>query len=277
MKSNQKQRHQKNKHNQQKQPKLNRTKRNNSNTCCTTKWNHSNILKRTCCQEGKRPKKWNNFPCLLVGEWERKCKIKKKYFGTMLLPLLTWPISDPTVQKWFLLPRPFGTTFTVVAAKICRFSKTRLWSNPGAPPKNTKMRMGAPPEINFAIFLGPWFLGFRMAISRPETWKPHFPRSSGHVRTRLTTANLRLTWSQGAGPQVKHRNWFCNMPHCQHVAPRWRRIFLAALAITAALRKPTKHCKNRGSPPSDAAHPNFEGITGSILERIGKKTPHFRT
>ena len=41
--------------------------------------------------------------------------------------------------------------------------------------------------------------------------------------------------------------------------------------------KPTKHYKNRDFPPSDAAHPIFERMTGSILERIGpKKAPHYR-
>ena len=61
------------------------------------------------------------------------------------------------------------------------------------------------------------------------------------------------------------------MPHFQHVAPGRRCVFAGTVALTAALTKPTRHYKNRDFPPSDAAHPIFERITGSILERIGEK------
>ena len=196
----------------------------------------------------------------------------------MLLPLLTWLVPDPNAPKWVFEPRQFGTTFSVVSAKICRFSKTRFWRNPGAPPKNTKMRRGAPTQIYFAIFPGPWFLGLSIEIFRPATWKTHSLHSSGHVRPRRTSANLILAWSQGAGPQVTVRNFSWKMPHFQHVAPGRRCIFAGTVALPAALTKPTRHYKNRDFPPSDAAHPIFERITGSILERIGeKKAPHYRT
>ena len=68
------------------------------------------------------------------------------------------------------------------------------------------------------------------------------------------------------------------MPHFQQGAPGQRCIFERPAALTAALPIPTKHCKNRDFPPSYAAHPIFERMTGSILERIGrKKAPHYRT
>ena len=69
--------------------------------------------------------------------------IQEEIFRDHVAATSNMAISDPTVQKWVLQPRPVGTTFTVVSAKICRFSKTRFWRNPGAPPKNTKTRMGA--------------------------------------------------------------------------------------------------------------------------------------
>ena len=68
------------------------------------------------------------------------------------------------------------------------------------------------------------------------------------------------------------------MHRFQHVAPGRRCIFEGPVALTAALTKPTKHYKNWDFPPSDAAHPIFERMTGNILERIGpKKAPHYRT
>ena len=67
------------------------------------------------------------------------------------------------------------------------------------------------------------------------------------------------------------------MPHCQHVAPRRRRIFLAALAITAALRKPAKHCKIGFSAIGRCApHFRTHSREHSRTHR-GKKPPHFRT
>ena len=114
----------------------------------------------------------------LKGEWQRKYQFKK-YFGTMLLPPLTWPISDPTVQKWVLQPRAFGTTFTVVSAKTYRFPKTRFWRNPGPPPKKHKNEDGRAKKNKFCHFSKTLAWGFFMAISKSETWKPHFPPSSG--------------------------------------------------------------------------------------------------
>ena len=143
--------------------------------------NKNAIIKkyRDLLSRREKARKLNNSPCLLEAEWDRKCKFKKKYFGTMLLPRLTWPISGPTLQTLFLQPRPFGAMFTVVSAEICRFSKTRFWSSPGAPPRKTKMRMGAPPEIEFAIFQGAWFWGFAWPFQDQKPENPIFPAVLG--------------------------------------------------------------------------------------------------
>ena len=82
----------------------------------------------------------------------------EKSIGTILLPLLRWPISDPLVQKLRFRPRHFGTTFPVVSAKFGQFPKAFFFlRNPGAPPKNPKtrmaLRMGAAEEIEFGQFL----------------------------------------------------------------------------------------------------------------------------
>ena len=61
------------------------------------------------------------------------------------------------------------------------------------------------------------------------------------------------------------------MPHFGQGAPGQRCIFERPVALTAALPIPTKHSKNWDFPPSYAAHPIFERMTGSILERIGRK------
>ena len=121
-------------------------------------------------------------------------------------------------------------------------------------------------------------LGLSIEISRPRTPKTHSPRSSGNVRPRRTTATLIQTRTKGVGRSVIVRNFSWKMPHFQHVAPGRRCIFEGPVALTAALLKPPKHCKNRDFPPSDAAHPIFERMTRTILERIGrKKAPHYRT
>ena len=59
----------------------------------------------------------------------------------------------PSSAKTAFSASPFGTTFSVVPAKFDRFSKARFLPNPGAPPKNTTMRMGAAQEINFGLLL----------------------------------------------------------------------------------------------------------------------------
>ena len=104
--------------------KLNRTMRNSS-THCTTKIQSLKLYKGTCCQEVKRQEKWNNFP-LCTWRWMGKeVQWNEKYFGTIWLPLLRRSISDPPVQQLRFRPRHFGTTFSVVSAKIGRFGKTR--------------------------------------------------------------------------------------------------------------------------------------------------------
>ena len=195
----------------------------------------------------------------------------------MLLPPLTWPVPDPNAPKrGFCIATVWHYVCIGFSENLSNF-KTRFWPNPGAPPKNTKW--GARQhKYKFCHFSRSLVLGLSIEISRPQIWKTHSPRSSGHVRPRRRSATLRRTRKKGAGPQVRIRNRCAQKPHFQHVAPRRRRVFLGALALTAARRKPMRHYKNRDFPPSDAAHPIFERITGSILERIGeKKAPHYRT
>ena len=67
----------------------------------------------------------------------------EKYFGTILLPTLRWPISGPSVQKLRFRPRHFGATFTVISTKIGRFEKKKLFGkNAGAPKKHQNVLAG---------------------------------------------------------------------------------------------------------------------------------------
>ena len=174
----------------------------------------------------------------------------------MLLALLKWPISNPTVQKWVFEPRPFGTTFSVVSAKNCSIFKTRFWRKPGAPPKRTKWG-GARQHKYFLTFFqvpgfGPFHRIFGTANVKnpfsPQFWacppatdkcKPHTRRNRG---CRWKCHSPEFSWK---------------MPHFQHVAP-WRRcIFERPAALTAALPKPTKHCKKKGFPSRGRGAPHF--------------------
>ena len=71
----------KNKHNQQNN-KNETEQKGNIILLLQNKMQPWKLSKGTCAQEGKRQEKWNNWPCLLEGEWERKCQLKEKYFGT---------------------------------------------------------------------------------------------------------------------------------------------------------------------------------------------------
>ena len=74
----------------------------------------------------------------------------EKYFGTILLPLPSWPILGLAVQNC-----DFG--LANLALRFPWFQRNSvdfvILQNPGAPPKNTKMRMGAAQEIKFGLFL----------------------------------------------------------------------------------------------------------------------------
>ena len=119
------------------------------------------------------------FLVFLKVSGKRKCKLKKNISGTMLLPLLTCPISDPTVQKWFLQPRPFGTTLTVVSAKICRFQKPDSGQIQARLQKTQKWRWARHQKQKFAMFRGLWFWGFAWPFQDRKPENPIFPAILG--------------------------------------------------------------------------------------------------
>ena len=242
--------------------------------CNREKYRKGPVFKK----KGKGKKNKTIHLVLLEGEWERKCQFKEKYFGTMLLPLLRWPISKPyRARMGFWTATIWHYVFSGFSENLSIF-KNPFFGEIQARHQNAQNEEGRASTNIFCHFSKSLVLGLSIDISRPLTWKTHSPRSSGHVRPRRTTATLIQTRKKAARPQVTVRNFSWKMPPLQHVTPRRRRVFLGPVAVTAARRLPTKHCKNRDFPPPDAAHPIFERITGSILERIGpKRTPHYQT
>ena len=128
--------------------------------------------------------------------------------------------------------------------KIGRLKKKNLFFvKSGRNTKNSKMRMGAAQEI-LPFFDGPGFgascghveIGNMKTPFSPQFW--WFLHSAKKCQ-RHTHLN------PGGGATDERPKVGCRMPHFQHVAPRRRPIFPAPLAIIAALRNPTKHCKNR--------------------------------
>ena len=247
----------KNKHNQQKQQNSNKTKRKNWNCYCRTKCNHENI-ERGLCSRREKARKMKQFT---LSSWRwvgKEVPIEAEMYRD--------DVAAISKMAYF---KPYHYVFSGFGENLSIFKNPFLAKSRRAT-KTHKLRRGAPTQI-FCHFSRSLVLGLSIEISRPQTWKTHSPRSSGHVCPRRTSANLILAWSQGAGPQVTVRNFSWKMPHFQHVAPGRRCIFEEPVALTAALTKPTKHYKNRDFPPSDAAHPIFERMTGSIIERIGPK------
>ena len=103
MKYNQKQIRPQKKPRKQQKNKIKQNQKKNGSTYCTRKCIYIYIynIKKTCCQEGKRQETPNNLPSLHEGERETKCQLKQKYFGTMLLPLLTWLIQTLPCKNGF--------------------------------------------------------------------------------------------------------------------------------------------------------------------------------
>ena len=188
----------------------------------------------------------------------------------MLLALVGWPISNPSVQKWVLEPRPFGTTFAVVSAKIPRISKTRFWRKPGAPKKRTKWG-GARQDKYIWPFLRSLVLGLFIDFLGPPTRKTHSPRSSGHVRKRRTSVNPRLVSTEGVGGSVIVRILCWKMPHFQHGAPGERCIFERPGALTAARPKPRNTTKIGISLPRTRRAPFLNAWPGALSNALGEK------
>ena len=157
-------------------------------------------------------------------------------FGTILLPLLRWPISDPRAKPAFR-PRHFCTTFAMVQRNSVdnHFQNPAFSLNPGAPHNNTKMRMGAAQEINFGHFWRPWFwalcghfrIGNMKTPCSPQFWA--FLHSA--TRCQLQTQSN----PEGGAKDERPKIICCRVPHFKRGAPRRCWIFRAPLAITGAL------------------------------------------
>ena len=146
----------------------------------------------------------------------------------------------------------------MVSGIIRRFWKTSFGENRGAPKE--KSRAGLKKSI-LALF----FTTLIFCFGCPQVW--HFC---------LPTCELQTQLNPESGARDKRWNIAFREPHFQRGAPR--RIFCAPVGITAALPNPTKQCKNRGFLACHAAHPIFERIPGSIIERSKrKKAPLLRT
>ena len=126
----------------------------------------SSIIKmiESCCQEGKKQEISNNCPCLLEDVCERKENTATDISGPFRRPDQDSPFRTLGCQNCVLGPRQFGTTFSVVSANFCRCWKHCFSRKRGATPKNTKMMMGAAPEIYFGLFSETPILTFMLQI-----------------------------------------------------------------------------------------------------------------
>ena len=131
--------------------------------------------------------------------------------------------------------------------------------NPGAPPKNTKMRMGAAQQINcLTIFWRPSFGASCCHFKIGNMKIPFSPQFWPFLHT--TTKSQLHTHLHPKGGAKDERPKMCfRVPHFQHGAARRRRICRAPLAIT----EPT--IKKRGFLASDAARPIFDACPGGWL------------
>ena len=137
--------------------------------------------------------------------------------------------------------------------------------------KAQKWGGGAPTQIYFAIFPGPWFWAFPSKFSNRQPQKHILPAVLG---MSALDGGLRPWYRPERKLRVHRSESETALPRsliCSMSLQDGRCVFLGPLAVTAARRLPTKHCKNRDFLPADAAHPIFRTHTGSILERIGPK------
>ena len=94
----------------------------------------------------------------------------------MLLPLLTWLVLDPSAPKWVFEPRQFGTTFSVVSAKICRFSKTVFGEIQARHQKKTNMRRARQHKYILPFFQVPGFGPFHRFFQIGNLKNPFSPQ-----------------------------------------------------------------------------------------------------
>ena len=172
------------------------------------KCNHEKTIKKgTCAQEGKKGKRKikNNSPCLLEGEWKRKCQFKEKIFlGTMFAATSNMAcFRTLKAPKWVFLNRGqfWHYAFQSSQRKILSiFQKTHFLAKiQAAPPKkHKKTRRGAPKQQNICLPIfsrSPGFWGlFHRKFFRPANLKknPFSPQFSGHVRPRLIQTRKKV-------------------------------------------------------------------------------------
>ena len=132
------------------------------------------MIERDLFSRSEKARKVKQFS-LCTWRWMGKeVQWNERFFGTILLPLLRWPMLDPSVQNCVSALLSWHYDFSDFSEKCGRFSKPFFFlQNPGAPPKNTKMRMGAAEEINLAIF---WDPDFELHVQFQD-WKHENPFS----------------------------------------------------------------------------------------------------
>ena len=139
------------------------------------------------------------------------------------------------------------------------------------------MRTGAAQEINWAIFDDPGF-GVSCGHFKIGNMKtPFFPQFWPFLHSTVK-CQLHNHFNPGGGVTDQKPKIGCRMPHFQHVAPRRCPIFRAPLAIVAALRNPTKHCKNMCFLHRTLRAPFLNASTGASLnDQKENNTPFLNT
>ena len=188
----------------------------------------------------------------------------------MLLALVRWPISNPSVQKWVFEPRPFGTTFAVVSAKIPRISKTRFWGKPGAPKKRTKWGGARQDKYIWPFFEVPGFGPFHWFFGTANARNPFSPQFwACPPATDKRKPQTRLNWGC---------RWKCHsldfLLEDASFSASWPGATLhirEARCTNCCPAETTKHYENRDFPPSDAARPILNAWPGAFSNALGEK------
>ena len=182
-------------------------------------------------------RKSSNSPCVLEGEWERRCSgmrnisgpfaatSKMAYFGTSRAKIAF--LASPF---WHYVFSGFSET------RFC-FAKSRRAT------QKHKNEDGRGPRNKLWPILEDSDFKLRVAISRLEMQTSIF-LAALDIFALAKKCQLH-THLNPEGSAIDKRPKFCfRVPHFQHGAPRHRRIFRAPVAILGALLNPTKHCGN---------------------------------
>ena len=139
-----------------------------------------------------------------------------------------------------------------------RFWKHLFLQKRGATPKNTKMMMGAAPEIYFALFSETPILTFMLAIRDRQCKKPIFPAVLGIFAHPQTKAGFTPYPNQKKMPYIKSKKLCFEQPHFRHDAPRSRPIFCAPARITGpGLPPPPRNTAKIGISDPRLSAPHF--------------------